>query len=492
NNTVQIINRSITEIKIDSIHFDSSILYVRNNNFSQFPISIEPDSSISIDVLLANYFTLVGDDSSTVISIFNNSRDTIKYVNVSINFQMIHRMGGILSGSVRDSLSYLPGAKVYFFFDGIYLTDSTITDNNGNYEKELRYGNYFVSAKKDGYYIQYGYLKDSPLDADFIDIRRETPRTVDFILDAEVETDLSISGFVHDIVSDLTLSKAIVVVRKGDHLPTKIQASTQIDPLRDYTVMTNSRGEFSIDNIQIGGNYYLQAFSQYYIPGYFNNMFRHEVLWQNGDSIDVAGFETGRNIYLDRDSSFGGGLARGHLRLNNNQSDSSNNAIIYAVSTSNKKVYNFSFSQSSGQFGLPSLPSGTYNLVTDRIGFESSISAEFAVDTTQDTVENIELILLPTSIEHTPQKVTTFNLSQNYPNPFNPTTTIEFTISKNENVSLVIYNLLGQKVSELLNGNYTSGSYKITFDASQLSSGIYIYELRTASNVIAKKMELLK
>jgi Secretion system C-terminal sorting domain len=490
--TVRLINKGQNNISIDSIKYDSSMLYISNNNFSGFPISLRPDSSISINVRLANYFTLKGEDSSTVVNVFNNSRDAVKDITVNVEFQMLHRMGGVIKGSVKDSLNYLSEAKVYFFFDGIYLIDSTTTDNNGNYEKQLRYGNYFVSAVKRGYYLQYSDFKNSPLDANFVEVKKDNPQIINFVLELEVETDLSISGKVLDIFSDGVLSKAIVVVRKGDHNPTKIQASTTIDPMREYSVMTNPNGEYNIRNIQTGGDYYLQAFSQYFIPGYFNHMSNHETHWQNADSINVFGLELGKNIYLERDSSYGGGVARGRVRKNNNHSDSTKNSLIYAVSTSNNEVYNYSYSRTSGDFVLPALPSGNYKLVTDKIGYDSSVSDEFVVGLIQDTVINIDLILLPTSIKQASEMATTFSLSQNYPNPFNPSTTIEFTTDKYDNISLTIYNLLGQKVAELVNGNFNSGNYKVTFDASQLTSGIYIYQFKSSSNVIAKKMELLK
>lgn len=489
---VKMFNRGTNEVKIDSINYDSSMLYIRNNNFSNFPLILEPDSSVSIDVLLNNYFTLQGNDSTSVISVYINGINNPRNVTVGVDFQMLHEMDGIIKGSVKDSSNYLSDAKIYFFFAGIYLVDSTNTNSEGNYEKQLRSGDYYVASQKDGYYMQYGNLKNSNLEADFIEVRRDYPKTVDFILDAEIETNLSISGVVYDVFSDLVLNKAIVVVRKGDHDPTKIQASMQLDLSRDYSVMTNSKGEFNVKNIQGGGDYYLQAFSHFYIPGYFNDMQKHETNWQNANSISVFGSEIGKNIYLDRDSSYGGGIARGHVRRNIIQSDSTKNALIYAVSTSNNKAYAYGYSKASGDFDLRDLPRGNYKLVTDKIGYESSTSNDFFLGLTQDTVANIDLLLLPTTVENNNQIVSVFNLSQNYPNPFNPSTTIEFSIVKNENVTLTIYDQLGQKVAQLLSGDYSPGIYQVSFDASQLSSGIYIYQLKSTSNMIAKKMELLK
>ncbi len=85
-----------------------------------------------------------------------------------------------------------------------------------------------------------------------------------------------------------------------------------------------------------------------------------------------------------------------------------------------------------------------------------------------------------------------FSLKQNYPNPFNPTTTIEYSIPKNENVNLTVYNLLGQKVKNLVNRNEKAGEYNIKFNASNLASGIYYYRLKSGNYVKTKKMILLK
>ena len=489
--TVTIKNNGPDQILIDSLTYDASMLYIRNNDFVNFPIMLESDSVISIDVLITNFFSLKGDDSSTVISFYNSSKDSIKSINVNIDFQMYRRLEGIVNGTVRDSSNLLDKAKLYFFFDGIYLIDSTITDNNGYYEKELPYGRYFVAANKLGYYMQYGYQKNSPLEANFTYIKNESPQIVDFILEAEIETNISIDGVVFDIVSDGILNEAVVVVRKGDHTPTKALA-IEDDMFRSYAVKTNSKGEFRINNIKAGGNYYLQAFAGHYIPGYFNKNFVHTSFWQNADSIDLFESESNKNIYLQRDSSYGGGIAKGFVRHNNNQSDSAKNVILYAISNTDNKIYNYSFSKSIGNFEIPALPSGNYTLVTDLVGFESSVSSSFTIDVTQDTVQNIELLLLPTSVEYTPQIVNSFDLSQNYPNPFNPTTTIEFSISESSDVVLSIFNVLGQKVAVLINDNLEYGKYKIQFDASQLSSGIYIYQLKSNSTFISKKMELLK
>lgn len=83
-------------------------------------------------------------------------------------------------------------------------------------------------------------------------------------------------------------------------------------------------------------------------------------------------------------------------------------------------------------------------------------------------------------------------LHQNYPNPFNPTTTIAYDLSSPDRVRLVVYNLLGQTVGELIDARQTPGHHVIDFDASRLSSGVYVYRLTAGSQSQTRKMVLVK
>lgn len=85
-------------------------------------------------------------------------------------------------------------------------------------------------------------------------------------------------------------------------------------------------------------------------------------------------------------------------------------------------------------------------------------------------------------------KPSSYSLMQNYPNPFNPSTIISFEVPKTSKVKLTVYNILGQQVSILADGIFGEGVYQRTFDAAGLSSGIYIYELKSDDFQIRKKM----
>jgi len=90
-------------------------------------------------------------------------------------------------------------------------------------------------------------------------------------------------------------------------------------------------------------------------------------------------------------------------------------------------------------------------------------------------------------------KPTTYSLSQNYPNPFNPTTTINFALPKESNVTLKVYNMIGQEVMTLIsNERMNSGYHSVKVDGSKLTSGVYIYKLTAGDFVATKKMVLMK
>ena len=97
-----------------------------------------------------------------------------------------------------------------------------------------------------------------------------------------------------------------------------------------------------------------------------------------------------------------------------------------------------------------------------------------------------------TDVQSTDQLPTEFALFQNYPNPFNPTTNIKFDLPKESNVTLKVYNILGEEVATLVNKVMPAGHQVVTFDASRLASGMYIYRIQAGNFVQVKKMLLMK
>ena len=117
----------------------------------------------------------------------------------------------------------------------------------------------------------------------------------------------------------------------------------------------------------------------------------------------------------------------------------------------------------------------------DRIALECG--GEDVMETHWDEIrlgtsyESVAVTSLPRANQNVPDQ---FNLSQNYPNPFNPTTTISYQIpnqARNDNVKLKIYDIRGREIKTLVNKFQATGTYEVIFDASELTSGIYYYQL---------------
>ena len=88
--------------------------------------------------------------------------------------------------------------------------------------------------------------------------------------------------------------------------------------------------------------------------------------------------------------------------------------------------------------------------------------------------------------------LSSFKLEQNYPNPFNPVTQITYYIPVDSHVRLKVYNVLGNEVASLVDEEKPAGEYSVKFNATGLSSGVYIYRLQTDYSTITKKMTYLK
>ena len=117
--------------------------------------------------------------------------------------------------------------------------------------------------------------------------------------------------------------------------------------------------------------------------------------------------------------------------------------------------------------------------------------AQFVPFFSSDTVR----ILAPTAIGDEPDEFALpndFLLSQNYPNPFNPTTTIEFSLPEAAYVRLDVYNILGQQVTRLVDGDLPAGDHRVEFDGWNLATGVYFYRLATTDFHATKKMLLVK
>ncbi|OGU64191.1 MAG: hypothetical protein A2W30_06880 [Ignavibacteria bacterium RBG_16_36_9] len=141
--------------------------------------------------------------------------------------------------------------------------------------------------------------------------------------------------------------------------------------------------------------------------------------------------------------------------------------------------------------GVPALPPWTYNHVFTSAGNNPYYCEPHGGPGGQNMagVVNVQNPVGVTEDEFVANK---FELMQNYPNPFNPSTNIEYRISDRGFVSLRVYNILGDEIATLVNEEKEQGVYNVSFDATGLASGMYVYKLQAGSFVETKKMILMK
>lgn len=285
------------------------------------------------------------------------------------------------------------------------------------------------------------------------------------------------------------------------------QAETAIDIA--HNTVFNHRGECAIG---YGGS------ANFTI--HHNMLIRSETLWGSGDTSGDDGIENqdngGSQDYIYNNTvvgwksdgiQMGNGSSDFYLRNNIFAHNASND---YDTRTVNSTDIDFGLSWSNGTDVAP----GANSLVADPL-FTNDLEDDYTITSGSPAVDAGEIDPLGfkvrfmgdapdigafetgspvTDVEYNAgnEVPTNYSLSQNYPNPFNPATTISFSIPQTGIVTVKIFNVLGQEVATLLNNELSVGTHNINFDASMLSSGIYMYTIQAGDFVATKKMMLMK
>jgi hypothetical protein len=168
-----------------------------------------------------------------------------------------------------------------------------------------------------------------------------------------------------------------------------------------------------------------------------------------------------------------------------------NGSIVYAMQ--NNVYRGFGVSDINEHYTIPNMVPGTYSLFANRIGYNSGnrsvILGNANYDSANFWLDTFSVIGVQNINTKVPDK---FMLYQNYPNPFNPSTIIRFSVQKTSDVKISVFNILGQEVTVLVNENLRPGEYKVVFNGSAYSSGVYFYRIETSSFIETKKMILIK
>lgn len=165
----------------------------------------------------------------------------------------------------------------------------------------------------------------------------------------------------------------------------------------------------------------------------------------------------------------------------NEENDAINSVDILNVDDEN----NYSISSA------PNLNIGRSNFMANEV--EDNIYVMGGYDLSGDLISEIEILTeRVTAVKDEKKTPDSYMLHQNYPNPFNPETKIKYNLKKETKAKLVVYDILGNKLRELVNERQSAGTYEVSFSAENLSSGIYVYELTAGEFKQSKKMILLR
>lgn len=488
-----LINKGDEILTIDSIAFNDSIYIINYENNLQIPFTIQPDDSVKMTVLLSGFYEVTLSDTADTIYVFNDGIQSPEPLRVRIRF--FEDEFGEINGIVSDSLSLVDNATVYFFYNGIYLLDTAMTNGAGFYSKTLPQGNYTVGVEKEGYYVVFHDSTYDPFFAEFVSVDSGLVRTINFNLLAVEDTNYSVSGMIIDSTTGINANKGIIIVRTGTHVPTpKINASsTLLDTLDAFAGFINEDGTFKVFT-QLPSYYFLQAYSNYLLPGYFNEEGIASVYWQNADSLLINQNVTDKNISLVNDSSYGNGSISGFITYSNSDFGESNfeGITILAKNVNNGALYSYNFGKEFGDYRVSNIPYGTYELVAQKIGLENAISQTVTIDPINNQITGINVNFLISDADSENLFPEDYILYQNYPNPFNPVTNITFFLPKRSYIKLRVINILGETVRTLVADELQPGNHSVTFDGKNLSSGVYVIVLESNQQMLSKKMMLLK
>jgi hypothetical protein len=487
-----LINKGDELLTIDSLSFKESFYIIDFEDNLQLPFTIVPDDSIEMNVTLSGFYHITVSDTSDTIYVYNNGINNPEPLRVKIDF--FEDEYGDFIGTVSDSLTPLANTNIYFFYSGVYLLDTATTDALGNYQITLPEGEYTIAAEKESYFVVFHDSTYDPFFATLVGLDSGELKTIDFSLLKIIDTTLSVSGEVIDSANGSPFPVGTIVVRRGRHNPTKRSPKLlQQDSISAFAGFIKPDGTFKV-NVQYENYYYVQAYTNYFLPGYYNDEGNASVFWQDADSLLINKSITDKNISLLRDSSHGGGTISGFIdfSLDDGLSDFEGITLL-ARSLDNGKLYSYNFGKENGEFKITNIPFGTYEVIGQKIGLDNAISQIVTIDQFNNQIQGILINFNATGVEdEEPIIPDEIRLYPNYPNPFNPVTRIKFVLSKFEHTTLRVYNLIGQEVAVLINSKLNAGSYEVSFNADNLSSGIYFYTLRAGNFKQTKKMLLLK
>lgn len=252
---------------------------------------------------------------------------------------------------------------------------------------------------------------------------------------------------------------------------------------------TNAAGQYTLSGLK-PGKYFMLFAATGFVPEFYNNVLR----WENATPVvvnaNVANInaELAPATVLQPNQNIITGI------ILDNMGAPLQSALVW-ISDPDENVITHTFTDGNGAYEISGVSQGAYILSATKVGYVSSSQPiQFNPQINNTLIHNFNLPSSPVGVDNQSgvESPSAFRLYDNYPNPFNPSTVVRFGIPAESKVRLTVFNSLGQVVAELFDGTLQAGTHAVTFDAGNLSSGIYLIRMETPSFTAAKKLILQK
>lgn len=388
-----------------------------------------------------------------------------------------------ISGYVRDADTQAPlaGIKVktdrmgfhhfprhdHLFHDEL----QALTDANGFYSITGPEGNYTLAAVDTThlYRIQFYDHAYMPFQATVIELDQDFA-DVDFdLIPRQDSLNCSVSGSITENDEPVTYPVMVVAVSSDEDWEDSI---------------ISENGNYTLHNLR-PGDYYIMAYSLYSPPVYYNNV----LTWDDASLVNVVGPVFGIDFNLPSADADGPNNLSGVI------TDSANNAlsnVIVMLANDDNEIVGFARTDENGAYTVANVPTDSYTVFASRFGYDTGTQ-----DIYLEGNDILDLSISQTTANDDQVVPVAVASLESYPNPFNPSTSISMSLTKDSQVSVKIYNVKGQCIKTLWNGNAKAGTQNLSWNGTDhqgraVTSGIYFVRLQGNGFTQSLKMTLMK
>jgi|GEM_PF-1051754 len=392
------------------------------------------------------------------------------------------------SGVVQDTTGKGQRSEVYVYRVKLnskhWFTSVAKTDSFGKFSMKVNLGDtviVYVRPFEKSLLPEYFENKSTFNDATRIPVTKDQSFTI--VVNKKPVFANGMNGMVKDSANKPATSSIAAIMLHGSSI--RKTYSTISDSLGVYGFTNMEPGKYILFAKPVGSNK----------PTYYRSDGKQTLDWKKADTLVMStnSILANLNFKLVGQSDTGHATIAGFIKNKNNLPVE---GVTVFVLDENSDPYSYAITNSKGYYVMNTLEAGTYKITTDMVGYESATLPNIIVNYNSVlAMSNTGSIIINPIILSVSDKniiASSFVLSQNYPNPFNPSTTIQYSVPFTSDVRIAVYDLIGREVSLLTNKRHNAGNYSINFEAVNLPTGIYIYQLQGGGKTISRKLILLK